>query len=182
MSLEAALAENTAAVLAHIEVLKQIGVNQERLLAGQSVAIEKVEAFKATRARKKPDDAPAAEPKKNGEPAGTASGAGDAGSVSESTAPTADELFAYASGYLAEFKDKDATKYQERGKFLKSTLASEFGDKKIKELDDETDRKRMMFYLKRFAAGLKVDLAADYNFDGDPTADAGASGDDFEDI
>ncbi len=183
MSLEAALAENTAALSALGAILAQIDQNQQRLLAGQAAAIDKVEAPKATRTRKAKDEAPAPAPEPEAakpaaeEPAPTESGADDADNASDVI--SAEDLFAYASGYLSEVKDSDPATYQARGKFLKGMLTSEFGDKKIKELDDADDRKRVYFYLRRFAAGLKVDFAAEYDFDSDPTADDGA-GDDFE--
>lgn len=175
MSLEAALAENTAALNAHSELLKVVTANQERLLAGQQAAIDKIEAPRAARTSRKAADAP----KGNSEPAATASGAADAGGVSDEGV-SVDALFEYASGYLAEFNPKtagdkaDAAKHQERGKFLMGMLSDEFGGAKIKEISDADDRKRALFYLKRFAAGQPVDFKADYDFDGEPAQAAEA--------
>lgn len=184
MSLEAALAENTAALLAHAELLKQIDHNHQRLLAGQQTAIDKVEAPKPTRTRKAKDETPPAdEPKGNAEPADTASGAADASSASDDGVTT-EALLGYATGYLNEFNPKtagdkaDAAKYQARGKFLMGMLSGEFGVAKIPEIAEADDRKRALFYLKRFVAGKDVDFKADYDFDGEPDQDVG--GDDFD--
>lgn len=184
MSLEAALAENTATLKEHMEVLKEVAQNQGRLLLASQTAIDKVEAPKATRTRKAKDDAPAAEPEKNEEPAGTASGAGDASSASDEV--TTDALLGFATSYLNEFnpkvdgnKNADPAKYQARGKFLMGMLSGEFGVAKIPEIAEADDRKRALFYLKRFVAGKDVDFKVDYDFDGEPDQDV-AAGEDFD--
>ena len=62
MSLEAVLAENTQAMASLTEMLKVTAANQERLIAGQQAALEKVDApARARTTRAKKDDAPAAD-------------------------------------------------------------------------------------------------------------------------
>lgn len=196
MSLEAALAENTAAILAHIEVLKQIDQNQQRLLAGQSAAIDKVEAPKATRSRKAKDEAPAPTPEPEAvkpaaeEPAVTESGVDDADSASE---VTTDDLRQFIVTWLREgLGGKDPAKvkkgeekatpeeqaeYGARGKFMQAVFG-EFGVSAVTGITAD-DLPRAMFYFQRKAAGKDVDFGAEYDFTGDPAQDVGG-GDDFD--
>lgn len=172
MSLEAALAENTAALLANIEALKEIGLNQTRLLAAVPDAAPKT----ATR-RKAKDDTPPAEPEtgKVEEPAATESGADVAGNASDG--PTLADFTELAkTNWL--MKADTPEKKAPIGQFLVA-LQSHFGITKIFEnLTDPEQIKQATFFVKRKQAGLDVDFGADYDFSG-PIDQGGAVEDDF---
>lgn len=202
MSIETMLADLTAAIqkntdtsLALIAALGTTAANQERLIAGQTLAIEKVEGGKAptttrTRARSsKADDADtgskgaAAAPVSEPEPVGP-----NVRVVSE------DDLRTLAAGWMKEqTTDTDRTTV---GEFLKS-VAENFGKKKLvgpvvegKEhlgagITDPDHIKEAWFFISRKKAGLTVDFSADYDWDADPTqggAPAGTPADDEFDI
>lgn len=179
MSIEAALAELTAATqkntetsLALIAALGTTAANQERLIAGQAAAIEKVDAGKspatATRTRGRPAKT---------ENADTASEAPAAAAASEPTGRTVseDDLRTLAAGWMKEQTgDTDRTTV---GEFLKS-VAENFGKKKLvgpvvegKEhlgsgLSDPDEVKQAWFFISRKKAGLPVDFGSDYDWDG----------------
>lgn len=175
MSIEAALAaltdavqKNTETSLAVIAALKVTGENQERLIAGQAAAIEKVEAPKRTRAKK--DEAPADAAEKVDTP--------PAADTSNTRVVSDDDLRALAGNWLGGKgvdgkADEKLEKAQidERRAFIAS-LMTELGTAKLcgpESKLDEDGRKKASFYIMRKAEGLKVDFGADYDFDGDVT-------------
>lgn len=189
MSIETMLAELTAAIqkntetsLALIASLGTTAANQERLIAGQAAAIEKVEGGKAPAARTR------GRPAKADEPAATESGAGAAAAASESEPAgpnvrvvSEDDLRTLAAGWMKEqTTDTDRTTV---GEFLKA-VAENFGKKKLvgpvvegKEhlgagISDPDHVKEAWFFISRKKAGLSVDFSGDYDYDGDPTQGA----------
>lgn len=166
--------EQTKSNLDLITQLKVTASFQERLVAGQAAAIEKVEAPKAT--RKRAADKAAETPTPTPEP--TPAPAEETAEVAKA-APTSDELREIAAGYLS--MDQDAAKITERRNFIGSLL-QHFGSPKIagdeSTLDDE-QRKQSAFFILRKKGGLSVDFGADYDFDGDPVAAEASGGDDF---
>lgn len=168
MSIEAALAglteattKNTETALALIAALKVTNEYQERLVAGQAAAIEKVEAPKRTRGAAK-----AAEPAKTEEPAQEP--------AQETTGVSDDDLRDLAGTYLGGKNEKTpltAEQVTERRGFI-AAMMKELGTAKLcgpeSTLDDD-GRKKAAFYIRRASEGLKVDFSADYDFDGDPT-------------
>lgn len=179
MSLETVLAENTAALIAHGELLKQIDQNQQRLLAGQQTAIDKVEPVKATRARKTKDETPATTTDtKTGEDAAVVEE--KTGTTTTAAAPvTAEQLKTFAQGWMVE-DGKDSATYKERGPFLMD-IQKHLGAEKLFQMTDADDLKKAMFFVRRKKAGLDVNFDVEYDFDGDPEQ-AEAAGDDFSDF
>lgn len=170
MTIEAAIAglteamnKNTETGLALIAALKVTGENQERLIAGQAAAIEKVEAPKQTRTRAKKDEqAPVAEkPESQEEPLQ------DTPTVTVSD----DDLRQVAGDFLKGDGKLTAEQVTERRDFVASVMA-ELGTKKLcgpESTLDADGRKKASFFIKRKGEGLKVDFGADYDFDGDVT-------------
>ena len=184
MSLEAKIEQLTGTITALTEVLKQTVANQERLVAGQQAAIDKIEAGKAdkpaTRTRRSKKEEEPAEDKGNDEPADTASGADDAKTASE--VPSGAEIFEHVKGMLGKLKDKDAKRHAAVGSTLVAAVKDVFGGKKLPELTDEDDRKKAWFFVRRLEAGKDVDLSAEYDFDGDPAQDVEGGEGDFDDL
>ena len=172
MSLEAALAENTAAMKDLIAALKVTGENQERLIAGQTTAIDMAESGKATRTRtRKPRGSEA-------EPAVTEPEVVAAEPVSETAQikpVSVDDLKATAVAFMSEEgADLDARKA-----FVVSVLKN-FGASKLQGegvIADGIERSQAVFFIKRAAKGLKVDFKADYDFTG-PVDQGGAPAED----
>lgn len=167
MSLEEALDRNTAALLT-------VAGNQERLLAGQQAAIDKIEGTKAGKAATPPKDkTPAATP----QPTAAVVVAG----------VVSDEMLKNAAvGWMsASTKGKAEAEAKvikgEAAKFLGEILAHFGCGGKLtgaeSKLDDE-QRKQAKFFIERKAAGLTVDFSADYDFDGDVKQGAAAESDD----
>ncbi len=75
-------------------------------------------------------------------------------------------------GWLGETDNADERK--DRAAFVAS-IGQHFGVKKpfdpSEGLVDDEQRKQTLFFLRRKREGLKVDFAADYDFDADPLAD-----------
>ena len=168
MSIEVKLDELTKSVLGLTEMMKITAANQERLIAGQAAAIEKVEPAKRTRSSKKEDSAtgteektPAAEPEK----------VEVVGRVVSN-----DELKEIGGKFLTAAKDSGPDALTAARDFM-NTLLEEFGSPKLTGPEttlDAEQRKKAAFYIERKGAGLPVDLNADYDFDGDPTQAGGA--------
>lgn len=201
MALEQLLVDLTAALTANTEVLGKI-------LAGRDEALAKLEAGaaaaeggpKTTRTRRttKADEAPAAVPADTGNvdgaPAVTESPEAGAAAASE-PAPTPvvqeapaisdDMIRSEATAYVAGGGTQEES--QKRGAFIASLL-QHFGTKSLvgeTGITDPADRKQCLFFVRRKVAGLDVDFAADYDFDGDPAQElvaAAASGGDFAGI
>jgi hypothetical protein len=164
-ALVAAVEANTAAV--------------EKLNAGRDVALAKLEekvtggeAKPATRRRKAAEtkaEEPATEP---------------AAAAAETKGAFDDEVLRSASkNYIAGGKTEDERAARHAN--IK-TIVDHFGGKLVgpeSTLDDE-QKAQALFYVKRFAAGCKVDYSQDYDFAGDPTQDGldAGSTDDFDDI
>lgn len=165
MSLETHLAENTAAAKELTAALTRVAENQERLIAGQEKAIEKIEAGKgaASRTTKKAESAPE---KSTPEPAAEKKAA-------EETGVTDADVKAAATAWM---NGKSKEQRAEAAEFIFAML-DEFGiDNRMltgpeSKLSAE-QRKQALFYIQRKAAGLPVDFKADYDFDGDPTQGA----------
>lgn len=181
MSLETKIEELTGAVTALTAIITQQVAVQERLLAGQSKAIETVAAGNpaapAKRGRKaKETEAEATDtPNTSDAPADTASGAEDAGSVSEEPAPKADPkpaaekekmTFSVAAKKWLDKEEQGSDAYKARGKTIMGILAN-FGAAKMSELE-AADEDKAMFYLRRAAKGLTINFDAAYDFDGAP--------------
>ena len=85
---------------------------------------------------------------------------------------SADGLRSAFSPYLTAVKD-DADKKARIANV--SAILSEIGVETInpiegkKALETDEDKRRALFYLERFKAGLPVDFNADYDFNADPT-------------
>lgn len=179
MSLELALAENTAVNAALTEVLKQVVGNQERLLAGQIAAIDKIDGVKSGgRAGKKETPAPVAEtpvapPTVAETPAAPAAPAAPAPVVTD------DQIKAAAHAWMTDKSEADRLA---AAKFLGEIMTSFGVGGKLtgpeSKLDDE-QRRQALFFIQRKAAGLEVNFSADYDFTGDPTQGAAAAGDDL---
>lgn len=151
MSIEALLAENTAALNANTEQLKLLNAGREDALAALTA---KSDAPKATgRGRK------AATPEPVDTPAETKKPTVD---VSD------DAMRAFVSGWLKS--TEDAGEIAARGEQLKSILAH-FGVTALvgdKGITGEDERRQALFFVTRFKEGLTVDFKADYDFDADP--------------
>lgn len=169
MSLEALLAENTAALTAQTAIL-------ERVLLGQEAAMAKLEGVTTTRrprATKAAEDAVmaagnlvaacVAEVSSESTPAATGTQADAAVSASD---PTQDDLKALAMKWRGTATD-DATKAKQNE--LLVAIVAKIGAKKLSGPEGPTDPdqiRQAMFYIERASAGLPVDLNADYDFDG----------------
>jgi len=178
MSLEATLADIStkfdglaAALAANTKVNEKIAENQARLIAGQAAAIEKIDAGKQVVGAK----APTAAEKKAAEKASVAETKASVAETKAAEKPpavvttdrftTAAELEDYVRGWMNG--STDAAVRRTRVDLLKA-IAANFGvDTKFAELLPY--QKQTMFFIGRAKAGLKVDLKADYDFDGDPT-------------
>lgn len=191
MSLEAKIEELTAALAANSALL-------ERVVAGQQEALAKVEAGSAgtggTRTRRKPaseETPPVAAEEPASKPAAPAAPAvhpllatpnGEVKKSDKGDVPTANyragtfglqDVKNEFIGWMAEAaKPEDLT---DRRDFVVA-LGNHFGvpNKLLHPTDglkDEEQIKQALFYLRRKREGLKVDLGADYDFDGDPLAD-----------
>jgi len=184
MSLEQALTANTEAMTALAAIMEKVAHNQERLLAGQQAAIEKVAAGnpdKPTRGRPKknpePEAEPAAEtpatdtPTTSEKPADTASGEAAATTASETpaAAPDAPPPFKDVSKRWLDKAEKGSDEHKKRGVAIMGILGH-FGAGKMSELKPE-DEDKAMFFLKRHVKGLPVNYDAPYDFAGDPLQD-----------
>jgi len=207
MSLETEIAELRGTVTALTEIIKQQVAVQERLLAGQTKAIDTVAAGnpatteKRTRVRKAKEEAETSDiPNTSAEPADTASGADDAESASEAAseepAPKADPkpaadapkeklTFSVAAKKWLDKEEQGSDAYKARGKTIMGILAN-FGAAKMSELE-AADEDKAMFYLKRAAKGLTINFDAAYDFDGapdqpEPEAAGAVASDDDDDM
>lgn len=176
MSIEAALAELTAAVVANTEALNGNTSILEKLEAGRAAAVSALESKTekpATRTRKAKD-----EPTAGNASAGTASPVADAKTASEPVGPSDDDLRKAATDYI-KGAGEDVEERNARGTNFKALLAH-FGVAMLvgdTGINDADDRAKALFFLKRYAAGKPVDFSADYDFSGDP-----AQGDDADDF
>lgn len=162
MSLEALLAENTAALTTNTAIL-------ERVILGQEVAMAKLEGVttaRKPRATKAAEDAalPAGNVASNeSAPVATATPAAAAVSASD---PTQDDLKALAMKWRETAADQAAKDVQNA---LLVAIVAKIGAVKLTGPEGPTDPDQIgqaMFYIGRAAAGLPVDLNADYDFDG----------------
>jgi len=193
MSIEQKLDELTAAVLKNTEtamsLIAALGVtaaNQERLILGQTKAIEVAtspEGKATTRRRSKPADEPAVT-----EPAEAVVEAASEPAV-EGRVVTEDEVRVLAAGWLKSATDPEVRK--EVGEFLSATAAN-FGRKKLlgpvdpakphlgEGITDPAELKQAWFFISRKQAGLPVDFGADYDFDGGVDQGGSSDDDDFD--
>lgn len=191
MTLESALAENTAsntavaaALAAHSGLLEKVVVNQERLLAGQQLAIDKVEAATAggttaagTRKRRTAAEIAADE--------AAAKAAADKAAeqpkepTTEDTTALAAELRTTLTDWLAAVK-KGSPEHGERGSFMVAVFTN-FGAAKVSDIKDADALRQAIWFVKRKIAGKDVDFKVDYDFDSDPTqSDEGGGAADFD--
>jgi hypothetical protein len=160
MSLETALAENTAILKELVELNRSIVDNQTRLLAGQEAALAKITAPKATTATK---DAPA-QTDRAAERAAKAA-------TQKANAPshiTPEKLLELAQAYLSD-KSKDEKKAINADQI--KPMLEHFGSPKLAGPESTLngdERDQAAFYIKRWASGGKVDFNAEYDFAGDP--------------
>lgn len=161
MSLEKALQEHAVALAAHGAILTRVADNQDRLIAGQTAAIERIDAGKGGKAATAPkaDKTPPAT--KTVEPA-------------VATGVTDEQVKAAAVAWMG---DKSKEQRAEASKFL-GEMITHFGvGGKLTGPESKLDadqRKQAKFYIERKAAGLPVDLNAEYDFDGDVKQGAAA--------
>lgn len=158
MSIDTALAELNTNILSLIAALKVTSEFQERLVAGQAAAIDKVEGAKTTRRSTKKDEAPVVDPVVAETPKVDAA----------PTRVVADaDLRAAAAAYLKG----DGSDPTPRKEFIASVM-QELGTPMLcgdKSTLDDDGRKKADFYIRRKAEGLKVDFDAEYDFDGEVT-------------
>jgi hypothetical protein len=152
MSLEAALAENSAALNRNSDYL-------ERVIAGQEAALAKLGDTKP--AKPKPATVAAA-------PAAAPVAAAEPEIVETGSAPTDSELKAAAVAWMDGKSKEERT---EAAKFINDTLAwmGFAAGAKLTGPDatlTAAQRKQAKFFIERWAGGLSVDFKADYDFDG----------------
>lgn len=185
MSIEQALADNTASNVALATALAANTAVMEKLLAGRDSAVAALEAKaegKPTRSSRKPKEDAAAG---NGSDGNAATGSQEAGATaaSEPTGPSDDDLRAAATTYIQGAGD-DKEARSKRAASIKS-ITDHFGTKTLvgeTGITDPTQRVQALFYLKRFTAGSTVDFNAEYDFAGDPAQGGAAEADDFDAI
>jgi hypothetical protein len=168
MSIDAALAPFLAALEANTAAKNRNNDLLERVVAGQALAIEKIEPAKTAKSTKTKDTpaagaAPTPEPEK----------------AVETITEAADTVVSDADVKAAAVAWMDGKSKEDRLEASKKlTAALAFfgvGGKLTGEeskLDDD-QRKQAKFFIERWAAGLTVDFNTDYDFDGEPTQDAG---------
>lgn len=184
MSLEAALAENTAAMKELVAALKITGENQERLIAGQAAAIAKVEEGKAPATRTRKPRGSEAEPAATAPEVAVAAPASEAADAAVAV-PSFDDLKLIGQDFLKKNlpgsdKNPSVEELGRRKDFL-TAVNNHFGVSKFwtpeSELSD-AQRIQAAFFVKRKHAGKDVDFSADYAWDQDPTQ--GGDDDDFD--
>jgi hypothetical protein len=161
MSLEQALADNTAALKAHTAVMTTVAANQDRLLVGQQAAIDKIEG--GGKGGK-------------GKPAETKETKTDKKNTATETADADVKKTA-----VAWMEGKDDAAKKAAGAFLADMLAHFGCGGKLTGPESKLNaeqRKQAKFYIERKAAGLPVDFNAEYDFDGDPKQGAAAAEED----
>lgn len=169
MSLETKIEELTGAVSALSALVATQVAIQERLVAGQAAALEKIDAGKdkvaaaPRRSRAAKEEPEATATPKTAEPAPTESGAEDADSASNK--PAAYSFADYTKAWLNS-QEQGSAEYKRRGKLLMSILGN-FGAGKISEVD-EKHHAAAVFFVKRDEAGKTIEFDAEYDFAGDP--------------
>lgn len=160
--------------------LERVADNQERLIAGQAAAIEKVEQPKAKRETKAEKAAREAAEKGNEEAVSTASGAADAGSAA-SDGPTDEQLKSTAVAWVGTTEDPEEKK--RRGEWLQAMARHMLGETDASKMlmltgaDSKLTaehRKKAVFFIKRahkLNGTEHVNFAAPYNFDEAPDQD-----------
>ncbi len=166
MSLEAQIAELTAAVKENTIVLKELCAGREEALA----------QLKATAGGDKP--ATRSRGKKAEEPAGgadeghgTNGSAGGAQSAEVASAPTKRTVDTSDDGMRKLVSDWIASKGNDPVMTALSEILKHFGSPTIvgpKSTLTPEQRYQVTFYMARYEAGLPVDFAEAYEFDGDP--------------
>ena len=180
MSLEQAILDLSEDVTALTAVMEKMIHNQERLLAGQQAAIEKVAAGnpdKPTRGRPKKNaepepaaETPATDTQPTSEkPADTESGEADVKTASDKPAENAVPPFKDVAKKWMDKAEKGTDEYKKRGVAVMGILGH-FGAGKMSELPEDAEDKAM-FFLKRHVKGLPVNYDAPYDFAGDPLQD-----------
>lgn len=179
----AALQANTAATEKNNELL-------ERVIAGQTAAIDKIEAPKAARAKKSTEtETPATTSAADTAPDAATETVTPAASVEVSDDDVKTVALAWMAAIdpagAADPAKKDLAKRTACADFFKA-IVENFGLSGTltgpkSELNAE-QRAQALFYIRRKAEGLGVDFNADYDFAGDPAqggvAEADAGDDD----
>jgi hypothetical protein len=181
------------------KALNLVAGNQERLIAGQAAAMEKLEGGATATSGRKPrgsssssssKPAEAAEPvvaapvvetkpavhvllaSPNASTKKNAKGEDEATGAYRAAAFTREELKNETIGWLGD--TTDAAERKARMEFVKA-MADHFGVKQLLAADggisEPEQFKQALFYLRRKRAGLAVNFSQDYDFDADPLAD-----------
>lgn len=179
MALEELIAAQTAAVEKNTaqmgEVLAALATNTATLEAmneGRNAAIEQLTA-KDAEPKKPAKRTP--KKKKDAEPETKKEEKADPEPEGWDPDITADGLRGAFTPYLTGTDDDDEKK--KRIENVNAILA-EIGAECLnpiagkKHIDNDDDRRRAVFYVGRFAAGLPVDFKADYDFNADPLTQA----------
>lgn len=169
MSIETIMTELKEALLANTAVLTQ-------LAAGQAKALDKIEAPKPrATAKTKAEAAPATETT-------TAAAAPKAVDHLGIKDLSADGFKAFVGEIITGVTDAEKKTALVKD-FILGALCPHFGVEKAfgpEGVKTEDERRQFVFYVKRHMAGLKVDLNADYDFDGpiDAAVESAAAADD----
>lgn len=194
MAFEELLTGLTAALVANTSQLAIVAANQERLLAGQAAAIEKIEAGKGVvggstgRGRRKASDAAEQAPTDTAPTAeAEQTQASTAATATTATEVTDDDVRAVAVPYLTGQNptpypaglDEAGQKAEKvrRGTFLKS-ISDNFGTPQLcgeKSTLNADERRQVVFFIKRHIGGGEVNFSAGYDFNGDPLQGAAAA-------
>lgn len=156
--------------------LNRVADNQDRLLAGQQNAIEKIEAGKpATTRTRKPKEKPAAAEAE--EKPAAAEAVVETPAAFFTVPATVDAFKEYVGAWTGEV-DKESPERAKRVDLLRA-IASNFGvGAKFPELFPHV--KEAVWYIERSKAGLPVDFKADVDFDSDPAIGGAAPADEDE--
>lgn len=147
-------------IVALTTALNRVAENQDRLLAGQTAAIEKIEGAKAPTTRRKKADEPAAVVAEEKAP--------ETPAVAETFFTVPDSVEAFKE-YVGKWTGEVEPGTPERAKRvdLLKAIASHFGvNPKFPELFPHV--KEAVFFIERSKAGLEVNLKVDYDYSGDP--------------
>lgn len=177
MSIEAILEKNTAQLGEVLAALQANTAMLEKLHEGREAALEQLTAKDAEPAKpaKRKPAAKKEEEKKKEEPEADTGWNPDL---------SPDGLRAAFVPYLTGPEAKDAAVKAERVGNVGAILA-ELGVQSINpaegktHLEEEIDKRKAVFFVTRFNAGLPVDFKADYDFDADPLTQDASSDDDL---
>jgi hypothetical protein len=156
MSLEAALAANTAALEKNNEYLA-------RVVAGQQQALDTI-AAKGSKKAAAEAEVTSAKPEKKTEVAEKPAKAEAKKSKGELSFTT-EELVAEATAYLKATNDPEE-RDKRKGQLAK--IATNFQSGTLSKLTDPDEIKAAVYFVRCFVKGLPVNFKADYDFNTDP--------------